>query len=421
MKTKTVGTLVVVLLGVFLYIIINIGGNRNSNHPNEHKAKNKTETFIQYIDTEELQKQKETVNTLKEQFSNLNLKETQFIFPEVQFVYRLSIKGVYPYQNETDVWQLVEKELEFIRHYRQEELDEEDLFDCGNGISYQEMQEDIKQDVFFEKHKEYPSLVYSKDVSGAEEIPYFYTHVFADFNTIWFDKGKIYALLDQKYSGEPDSVCRVLEEYSINAMENKEYTLADGKIMIAEAVAFVEKYFRDQLPYETNPEVDMKVQNVKVLEVTGDISALQFQITRSYGGIPFEADGLEGSTTDIATHRKDRAMAFMVEKGDIDVYCGTDNGNTDMIEKTGEEIRKIISAESALNIISDEIGSNSDYDILKMEIVYRRKIVNQVMMEGTEYIGIPCWKITGKNNTDGKETYFYVGLQDGELSYTTRK
>lgn len=397
-----------VLVGFIIYMV------------NNHKTKGGAASDYQYIRVDELQNQRENLNELKTKYANLILNNTQILLPDVQSVNTLSIKGVYPYKNEKDIQKLVDMEQDFIRYYMKEELNPAYLHDCGNAISYQEMKDQIEKGTFFDNNQEYPSLVYT-DTERNEKDKYFYVHVFADFSTIWFDHGKIFELLEQKYAVSPDDVCPVIKEFSCEEIGNEEYSLVDGKISIVNAVKFVEDYFQNQLPYETNKAAVMKVQSVRVLEVTENIQALQFQISRTFEGIPFETGGMSFNTNDNDINRRDRALAFMVETDDIDVYCGTDNGNTDLIEKTGDEIKQVISLESALDIISDQIGENSEYDISKIEIIYRRKIINQAMADGTEYTGIPCWKVTAKNQSDQKDTYFYIDLQNGTITYAMQK
>ena len=61
------------------------------------------------------------------------------------------------------------------------------------------------------------------------------------------------------------------------------------------------------------------------------------------------------------------------------------------------------------------------YKISKIELVYRNQIINNILVEGTEYVGVPCYKITGTNSLDEKETYFYVEMETGNISYDSIK
>lgn len=71
--------------------------------------------------------------------------------------------------------------------------------------------------------------------------------------------------------------------------------------------------------------------------------------------------------------------------------------------------------------MSDKIGNNSSYIITKIEVIYRLKIINDTLSEGTEHTGIPCYKITGINSNDSKETYFYVEMKNGNILYARNK
>ena len=110
----------------------------------------------------------------------------------------------------------------------------------------------------------------------------------------------------------------------------------------------------------------------------------------------------------------------MIETDEIDKYMAYSNGNTDTIVSTSE-IKKVVTPKSALDMVSEEIGSNSIYKVSKIELVYRNEIINGVPAEGTEYVGVPCYKITCTNSLDERETYFYVEMETGNISYDSIK
>lgn len=419
MKKKSI-IFILLLVSVFIvgYISFNLFNNKTDKSVQDNNTVKNNK--IEYIGIDELKNGGYDSNKIKEyKYNNISYDNNlSVIIPSVDKINEISVKGVYPYKNIKDPVELVDEEIKFIKHYIGTDYDEKYLYDMS-GLEYKEMIEKIKEGTYFDKdNKEMPGLTYYIE---DESKPYKYAHVYAGFNIIWFDKGEIYSLEKDNKSAEPENVFEVIKEYELDGNIDDEYQLKDGTATIRKAIERTEKYFNEELPYETNKEVKMKVCHVKVLKVSDDLNILQFYLAREYQGIPFEYGGTVWDTDSDDKYSKDRAIAYMINTDDMDVYCGTYDGNTDRVEAKDNLIENIVSPEEALNIVSDKIGNNSSYTITKIEVIYRLKIINDTLSEGTEHTGIPCYKITGINSNDSKETYFYVEMKNGNILYARNK
>ncbi|MBQ3544238.1 MAG: hypothetical protein IJA34_04540 [Lachnospiraceae bacterium] len=391
--------------------------NINTNATDKDSKEKEINTKAEYIDAEELnanEYNQEFIKTL--QYNNLELGETKIYIPKVESVNNISIKGNYPYLGLTDVEEIIDKELEYLDYFIEEEFKEEELWDCTHVISFEETRKQIDEGTYFNENKRFPGLVYG---CMDDEQPYSYAHVYEDFSTIWFDRGKISNVLNEEMIF-PENRCEIIKKYEINDELDDEYQLLNGSITIREAIDFVENYLNNCMPYEMSKDAQIKVNQVNILEVNDNLYILKFLATRNYKGINFEWGGFAFDCGKDDYYLKDRGFAYMIETDMIDKYLAYANGNTDTIESTGE-IKKVVTPKSALDIVSEEIGSNSIYKVSKIELAYRNEIINGVPAEGTEYVGVPCYKITCTNSLDERETYFYVEMETGNISYDSIK
>ena len=167
--------------------------NINTNSTEKNSKEKEINTKVEYIDVEELnanEYNQEFIEML--QYNNLELGETKIYIPKVESVHNISIKGSGTYLGITDVEKLMEKQIEFLDYFIEEEFTEEDLWDCSHAISYKETRKQLDEGTYFKERKDMPALVYGC-MDG--EKPYSYAHVFADFSIVTFDRGKISNLL----------------------------------------------------------------------------------------------------------------------------------------------------------------------------------------------------------------------------------
>ena len=110
----------------------------------------------------------------------------------------------------------------------------------------------------------------------------------------------------------------------------------------------------------------------------------------------------------------------MIKNEEIDNICGL-GGDTYHVEVVSEELRSILSVDSALEAVSKQIGNNSVYDVYGMELVYQFTPETETLSDGSEvvntYKGRLNWKIIARNQNDNKDTWFYVDVVDGKVSH----
>lgn len=72
----------------------------------------------------------------------------------------------------------------------------------------------------------------------------------------------------------------------------------------------------------------------------------------------------------------------------------------------------------ALDLLSQQIGSNSVYDVYGVELVYRSRSDEIPENSGKEIREMlkPVWKIITINQNDDKYTLFYIDVVTGEIT-----
>ena len=327
-----------------------------------------------------------------------------------------------------DKLEILEKEREILEYSLGEGLVESNFYDDVSSLNYQEAKSAIEAGTYkatYGRTVDIPFLGYTLEaeiLKRAEdngeinltpeeqqelygEGDYKYGHVDPNCAMVWIDKGKIHGM----WQGSHDAA----DQYHISQIDReKEIELSNGKITLGDAVDFVEDYFETKLPYEVNKDVKKKVQGVSVTKISNNINEIRFRLVRMYNGMLFEG-AVEGATyNEIPKYARDICYAEMIDTDDIDIYYGVTSALK--VEREGEEADECVTPESALRLVSQSIGSNSEYMVKSIESIYRLKKIDE---EKEQYYGTPCWKIFGTNTTSGQEISFYVNMISGELDY----
>lgn len=119
--------------------------------------------------------------------------------------------------------------------------------------------------------------------------------------------------------------------------------------------------------------------------------------------------------SEIPAYTKDISYAYMIDTNDVDIYDGVSCA-AEIIEDKKNSFSKCITLASALQLVSQSIGENSQYSITSIDTIYRNKTLDD---SGSNLYGTPCWKISGINNSSGGKVSFFINMKTGELDYET--
>ncbi|MBQ3545005.1 MAG: hypothetical protein IJA34_08490 [Lachnospiraceae bacterium] len=238
----------------------------------------------------------------------------------------------------------------------------------------------------------------------------------ADFTLVHMNKGKyldtIKELCPENIREEFDLVATY---YPNSKNLDDVYELLNGEISIKDAIEYVEDYFKNQLPYDISIGPEKKVVKVDVYEIIEGLYYFEFQIVRVINGLETEYGSYEYNLP-YGKYTDEICTAIMIDIDDIDWYVVY--GNTLLNEKKGDSVEKVVSLKSALQLVSNQIGKNSVYEVIETKMAYRREIINDKCQNyNEEYEGKPCWIIICENQVDGSRTVFYINLINGQLDY----
>ncbi len=332
---------------------------------------------------------------------------------------------------------ILQAERDILDYYLGNDCIEKYFIDNTTYLSYEEAKKAIENDIYkpindnidmnpwlaYTLEADTLKDIYNKTISDENyqgetientfgEGKYQYGYVMPDLASVWINKGKIYSMEEQYHWTEPEYYFDLVEEKDIYDIDlNNKIKLSNGEITIENAVEFVQDYFDNRLPYNVNNDVKKRVDEIKIIKCTDDTDILCFRLVRSYNDLSFEGENQGAAYMGIPEYIKDCSFAYMIDVDDIDIYFGVTSAVNINEEKSFVEC---VSLQSALQLVSQSIGSNSEYKIFKIETIYRNKIIDG---EKNIFYGIPCWKISGRNITSDEEINFYVNMENGELDY----
>ena len=195
--------------------------------------------------------------------------------------------------------------------------------------------------------------------------------------------------------------------------EDVELNLQDGKIMLSEMEEKVLKYTNEEFPLPVSEGIRYGISQAFVID-NEEYDGISFKMTRIYKGVPFEygSSGASGEYIDRFEHDSANIVYASSECVDTLVGFGFPDGN---VVENGE-ITEVISLGEALDLLSEQIGSNSVYDVYGVELVYRSCEVPEDRKDEILEILKPVWKVITVNQNDDKYTLFYIDVVTGEIT-----
>ncbi len=226
---------------------------------------------------------------------------------------------------------------------------------------------------------------------------------------IWFSKNGLGTI--HPTSLEPAKVYRYIS--GKRQGEDVELNLKDGKIKLSEMESKVLEFLNQDFPTEVSDDFDFTIAEARVYDL-GDYDGISFKARRTYKGISFEFGSSVSSGIYVDEYGSEHGEVTYVENAAPDTMLGF--GQVSETAKTTKTITEIITLESALNLLSKKIGSNSVYDVYGIELTYREYVLPEDKKEDIDEVLKPVWKIITINQNDDKYTIFYVDVVTGDIA-----
>ena len=407
MKNKVILAIIILLiLGISIPIILDNGGKNKSTVNN---------SLLQSIPRVR-ENAKMDMEKAREQYKNMDLTGVIPVITSKNSIKLLKQRNDnYHYKGINNQMEMFNEELNLIKYHLGDNVDTSNIICTSNRIEFDECLKQINEGTYKSFWDNMPFLCYSsKSSENNQERYYQYIHVDPGFSDIWMDKGKIYNM-SNKNSVVPE---RNLETYkfyyahddSVNLDDR--YNLLNGSMSVREGINFIENYMNKELPYIEDNGVKKVVDSVEVKKFTENAYVFVYHMTRSYNELEFMCSWA-GSMMPRTRFDFDISSAAMCDTNDVDFYFG--RGANGYIKEEGEEISQILPVSEILKIVSDRIGENSVYKINKLKLIYRMDVdgnVDELKNTGNIY-----WLVSGINNNDNMNTYFFVNALNGKLDY----
>lgn len=352
------------------------------------------------------------VQALKDgKYENLKCKEFTANIEGIEGLYNLDIEKNKGYEQRTHL-ENIEVIDSAINKFFKEDFDKS-FIEVGFNISSEEPisinYTDIKTECVKDEYKDATmGFVFGRNTTEGGYM----VQTTASLCNSWFSR---YGLKDiGPFDGDTSRVTSGIFYVScVRQEEDVELNLQDGKVMLSEMEEKVLKYTNEEFPLPVSEGIRYGIGQAFVID-NEEYDGISFKMTRIYKGVPFEygSGGASGNYIDKFEH--DSANIAYASSACVDTLVGFGFPNGIVVEKS--EITEVISLGEALDLLSEQIGSNSVYDVYGVELVYRSCEVPEDRKDEILEILKPVWKVITVNQNDDKYTLFYIDVVTGEIT-----
>ena len=322
------------------------------------------------------------------EYKNLVIKDIRPIVPDTDYVCDVNV--IYNGDNNPLTKENIEEKIEWMKAFFGEDIDLKDTrIDSFEGESLQTYLENYDENTKKEDGN-YHHFLYIKDDEYGQITD----------NDLWIDTG--FNGTSPDYYPDTDKIY-----YAGGNNLDDTYNTLSGKMSVQEAIDDVEKYFNVNFPIGMNTLLEYKVYCVTVQKGDNDCYSFIANMRHSYNGVLFES-AHEGTSAYGQNGYCELTKAVLIGEDNINFFNSV-TINQKVEEKEKEE--KIVSLDTALSNIAKDIGGNSQYKVKQIELGYDATIDYDEEI----VFGKPAWIIYADNESDTRETRFYVDVRTGEV------
>lgn len=354
--------------------------------------------------------------SLENKYDNLKIHDFQCYINPNKEIYNIEIQANNSYLNRTFVenFEIMSK---VIDKFFQEDFDKSYItvdFAFPNEQNEEEVvsieYDDIPKQCNDEKYN-MPGEERNKMLFGDNrENGGYVIQITESMHNIWFSKNGLGTI----HPSVSDNVKKVYP-YLTGKRQNEdiEINLNDGKISLSEMEEQVLSFLNENFITEVSKGISFSIAEARILN-NGEKEGICFKFRRNFNGIPFEYGSSYATGKFVDTVGSDCGEVSYTErlKPDTILAFGTVNGTVVLKEK----ITEMISLDTAMDILSKEIGSNSVYEVYGAELVYRACEIPEEKKSTIDDILKPKWKVITKNTIDDMYTLFYIDVVTGEVT-----
>lgn len=370
--------------------------------------------FIQFYSIKEVRNETENLQDIfQDNYDNLKFKGFTIDFPKDRNeFYQISIAEHTNEISEKNIVNRVEEQVKQIKDYMGKNLVQDDI---QIWIEKKNQEEEILkygtdtlEKLKGENYAQRLSLVLYDHMETEEK----YMQLSPDYSLVWMSTGGMLKDTNTSISkvlsiaqGEYSNVQTYYRNESDSVL-NSGCELNDGNITIQQGIEKIEKYINQESYNRNNADISLVVDKAYVFPLENKKNGIYFIYRRCFEGIVFDTwhDGRflpEGSDESEVVY--DVAGISIYEKDGIDFFYGSNH--SDLVERRGKAIKKIISLNSACHIVDEAFS--------KKIVVKRIEVAYRVRNKEEEVVGIPVWKFELTEKGTNQDYKFYVNLADG--------
>lgn len=363
--------IIIVLLGIMAFH--QAGCAKKEATPQKEEAS--TQTELKKLSLTEIREQAKNIKT---SYKNLDLSKAKIIIPEVNEVYDMT----FPLSTDSFERQ-AEKFQENIRKY--EGLEEDVDLTQYMSVMYWDVKQNDRLTIPFneaaEQQKNEIQLLGYNDGKCSEVLIFSsFMLEMGDHSALEKVTGDSMQYSDPAYGFEGFNLGTLVKRYDLSKddISGISYPLADGEVVLSDAIAYVEKHMKEDYYFVGSELLDYHVFAVEVRKLTEDVYEYQFDVSTSYQGLTLNKDDSMEVVPETELENRDPLEAEIFATNHLVTMLQKDRlGYMWSCCQSFESVnvnytyQDLLSVEDACSLLSDYISKNKSFKIGSIELIYQ--------------------------------------------------
>lgn len=396
--------MVVGICGAVCIALLGVGALLLSGNKKEDSGEGESSKKLQLVEVEKIKTEQILAELKMSKYSNLMFENLPCYIDMSEGLYKIKIEKDTSFEDKTylENLQTIDK---VINDFYGEDFDksyiEADFYPGNDTVitkAYTELEEVCKDTNYNEVYD--TGFIYGDDGKHMVQMT-------EALSNVWLCRQGFASRLADSVNN------RYIYSSCVRTTEDMNVNLKDKTVKLSEMEAKVLEYMENDFPLPYGDNIQYGIAEARIIEEEGlDYNGIRFVLRRIYKSIPFEygSEGARGEYIDEYDH--DCGTLIYAESDKVDTLAMFRYVNSSAIEL--EQIKKVISLDTALGLLSKRIGENSVYDVHNVEMVYRA--IYTLDEKYAEEIYTPRWKVATINQNDNKYTIFYIDAVSGEIT-----
>ena len=212
---------------------------------------------------------------------------------------------------------------------------------------------------------------------------------------------------------------RIRMPFGLDFSGDDKYKLLDKEVALADAAEFTKKYLTEEFDEgAVNPELYPDITDTWIVDMGNGIFGYHFLLTSTYNNVRFDYYPMKEAMSFVTVESEMTvdyelylSHAFMIESDKLDSIMAY-NRSFDILKP--KKYNEVITFESAVDVLANEMSGVVQLDISRAEFVY----VPRHIEENDNLLDVSvCWKFMARNLNDQLNYVIYINAVTGSCEY----